>query len=818
LSIGWYGIIQSEVSHFGNRLLIKGSPQYGYEVNQKCIDFIVDHDLTQVVNMPTRIATNINATANILDVGFTNIPERIDRVLVNDGVADHKIVDVFVKMLSSVSRTSYKKRAYLYHKADVDGIKGALQEKFTSFVQLSHVCCSINDLWNTFCTDLLSIQESFVPSKMFSSSEPPWMNREIKKLKRKCRDLYKSRHASPECETRYKQVFYALRAAKQTAEEHYLQYTLDEYMKCGSSKFFQYLQAKRTNGSFIPTLVDKSGNKIVSDKDKVSVLNQQFSSVYVNENLTDIPELAENCDFPGQASLNFSSEDIVTIVKSISSKKAPGPDNVHIKLLKLAPVEISHYLKVIFDKSLELGVVPDAWKTANIVPIPKKGLSSDPAMYRPISLTSLCCKILEKLITNDIMSYLTSNNILHPLQHGFRNQHSCETQLLNLLHELSEHLDCGRQVDLIFLDFAKAFDTVPHKRLLLKLKHYKLHTGLITWIENYLTNRTHSVVLNGVVSESQNVLSGVPQGSVLGPLLFLLFINDLPDSVLSTLRLFADDGLLSKVISSAADAIALQQDLNECDNWSQKWLLKYNVGKCESMTVTRKQTPINTDYTLQSNVLKTVGAYKYLGVLLDAKLNLNAQVAAASGKAMKMLYFIHRNLKNSTPAVRERAYMVFVRPIIEYSAAAWDPYTDSAIRQLERVQRKAIRIVTQNFDRSETTTDSLLSESKWLSLEDRRKISRLTSLLKCKSSYPGLQELQEKLLPPMYISSRVDHCYKIREIDARTSQYKNSFLPRTIKDWNSLPESVFRPEAEQKFCTVGAFRNRLKAHFGEHVK
>ena len=286
----------------------------------------------------------------------------------------------------------------------------------------------------------------------------------------------------------------------------------------------------------------------------------------MREDDQNIPNLKKTCNFPGQNAATFSVLDVVKIIKKINSSKAPGPDSIHIKLLKLAPFEIACYLKEIYDLSIKLGKVPDAWKIANIVPIPKKGPSSDPALYRPISLTSVCCKIFEKIVVKDIMQYLEQNQILYIKQHGFRSNRSCETQLLNLVHELSEKLDAGNQVDMVFLDFAKAFDTVPHQRLISKLKHYKLHPQLIQWIEDYLANRSHQVILNNEVSGLERVLSGVPQGSVLGPLLFLLYINDLPENVLCTLRLFADDGLLSKVITCAADALLLQSDVNLCQN------------------------------------------------------------------------------------------------------------------------------------------------------------------------------------------------------------------------------------------------------------
>jgi hypothetical protein len=213
------------------------------------------------------------------------------------------------------------------------------------------------------------------------------------------------------------------------------------------------------------------------------------------------------------------------------------------------------------------------------------------------------------------------------------------------------------------------------------------------------------------------------------------------------------------------------------------------------------------------SVLNNVDNYKYLGVLLNSKLSSGPHVAAASKKAMNMLYFIHRNLKKSTPLVRERAYTVFVQPILEYAAAAWDPYTNCGISQLEKVQRKAVRIVTQKFDWSRFCTDDLLQERNWLSLANRREIIRLTTLFKCRSGYPGLQDLHVHIQQPHYLSTRVDHTYKIREISAKTDQFKYSFLPRTIRDWNRLPQSLF--DSFENF-TAKSFRKQLISNFSNN--
>lgn len=250
--------------------------------------------------------------------------------------------------------------------------------------------------------------------------------------------------------------------------------------------------------------------------------------------------------------------------------------------------------------SYQSGSKVSDWKKANITPIFKKGSKHSPANYRPISLTSIIIKTLERLIHIKVLDFRSEHNKLSDSQHGFRPGHNCQAQLLEAAHQWAENIDHKYSTDVIFLEISKAFDSVPHKGLLLKLDNIGIRGSLLRWIDSFLKNRQQRVVINNTSSSWETVTSGIPQGSILGPLLFLflVYVNDIGNGITSTTKLFADDCTLYRRVNSAQDARCLQQDINHLFTWSQNWQLKFNISKCKVIQISNKKLGIPYTYNI----------------------------------------------------------------------------------------------------------------------------------------------------------------------------------------------------------------------------
>ncbi len=337
------------------------------------------------------------------------------------------------------------------------------------------------------------------------------------------------------------------------------------------------------------------------------------------------------------------------LLDKLKTDKSAGPDNISPRLLKETATELSKGLAILFQRSIQEGKLPTPWKDATVSPVFKKGAKSDPGNYRPISLTSVVGKLLERLIRQCLMDHLKQHNLLSDSQFGFRNGRSCQLQLLHVLDSWTEDLDQGLNVDILFFDYSKAFDTVPHKKLVTKLKAYGITGNLLSWISDFLTNRRQCVVINGSHSNWVPVKSGVPQGSVLGPILFLLFVNDLPSVTTNPLWLFADDTKASLSFTQEEECQTLQDDINNMAAWTDKWQLSFNAKKCKAMYLGPKN-PHHQYYMADSTGLQTeivsTTEEKDLGVTLDPKLTFKAHIAKITKKANSITGHIARNLKH----------------------------------------------------------------------------------------------------------------------------------------------------------------------------
>ncbi|XP_030051022.1 uncharacterized protein LOC115464802, partial [Microcaecilia unicolor] len=322
----------------------------------------------------------------------------------------------------------------------------------------------------------------------------------------------------------------------------------------------------------------------------------------------------------------------------------PGPDGIHPRVLIELKNELAELLLEICNLSLKSSVVPEDWRVANVTPIFKKGSRGDPGNYRPVSLTSVPGKMVEAIIKNKIAEHIQKHGLMRQSQHGFSEGKSCLTNLMHFFEGVSKHVDNGEPVDIVYLDFQKAFDKVPHERLLKKLQSHGIGGRVLLWIKNWLKDRKQRVGLRGQYSQWRRVVSGVPQGSVLGPLLFNVFINDLEMGITSEVIKFADDTKLFRVVKSQEECERLQEDLARLGEWACKWQMKFNVDKCKVMHV-GKRNP-NYSYVLQGSTLGVTDQERDLGVVVDDTLKPSAQCAAAARKANRMLGVIRKGMES----------------------------------------------------------------------------------------------------------------------------------------------------------------------------
>ena len=340
----------------------------------------------------------------------------------------------------------------------------------------------------------------------------------------------------------------------------------------------------------------------------------------------------------------------------------------------------------IFSESLGLGrgKVPTQWKCANVTAIFKKGSKDHSCNYRPVSLTSQVCKVLESMIRDEMMAHLRKYNLIKESQHGFVHKRSCLTNLLEFLEHVTNYVDQGYPIDVIYLDFQKAFDKVPHKRLMLKLRALGIVDEIYCWIEDWLKDRKQRVILLGANSDWIGVKSGVPQGSVLGPLLFLIYINDIDEGVASGLLKFADDTKIFGVVANNEDIKKLQGDLINLCRWSKDWLMLFNVEKCKVMHI---------GYNNKKVKYEMVDKEKDLGVIMQNDLKWNSQCTKAVKTANRVLGMIRRSFSYLNKDIALHLYKTLVRPHLEYCVQAWRPHLKKDIELMEGVQRRATKLV-----------------------------------------------------------------------------------------------------------------------------
>ncbi len=508
--------------------------------------------------------------------------------------------------------------------------------------------------------------------------------------------------------------------------------------------------------------------------------------------------------------VSIQQEEILKKIRSLRRGAAAGPDGIGPAFLQDYHKALVPALQVLFRKVLDEGVAPVGWRQANVTPIFKKGSKSDPGNYRPVSLTSVTCKVFESILRDNIVNHLESNKLLNASQHGFMRGKSCTTNLVEYLDLVTRALDEGKAMDTVFLDFAKAFDKVPTRRLLAKLEAHGVEGKVHRWIAAWLENREQRVVLNGEASTWSKVLSGVPQGSVLGPILFLIFINDIDQQVgrNTTIKKFADDTKLGKLIESNQDNILFQTCLDKLVDWADTWGMAFNISKCKVMHMGKNNTQY--PYTMGGQLLKKTTSERDVGITVDNSGKPESQCAKAAKTASVVLGQISRAFSYRDKKTFIRLYVQYVRPHLEFACQAWSPWTTKDVETLEKVQQRAVKMVG---GLKGSTYEEKLVEIGIPSLADRRKEADLMLAYKVLNGYTKVAQGEwfrraADMTAAHQTRSTTDE-HRLLKPKARLELRRNSYLVRVVDDWNALPATT------KSTKTVSAFKIALRLHMAQ---
>jgi hypothetical protein len=550
-------------------------------------------------------------------------------------------------------------------------------------------------------------------------------------------------------------------------------------------QFYKYVNRKLATKSGIGVLKDNNGANVFDPADQANLFSEFFSSTLITDDgllpafPSRVPANTSLCYIP------FDQDRVLKALNKLRPGTAGGPDGLQPCFLKRISKYIAHPLSVMFEQFFLNSYVPPIWKKAYVRPIIKSGSASLTSNYRPISLTCTCSKLMESIVSRDMLEYLLDNGLISDQQYGFIPKRSTCSQLLESFQDWVLELSDKRSVDIVYLDFSKAFDSISHGKLLHKLSSYGFKYELLDWIKSFLENREQCVLIDDHRSEYRPVTSGVVQGSQIGPLLFIIFINDIVDLVdkPAVCKLFADDVKLYSNIQYPFGN-SLQITLQKIHDWSCRWQMKINPSKSSTMQLGGKRT--DTEYTINDITIPLVHHVKDLGLVYDSSLKFDDYISNVTVRAYQRIGLIFRGFISKNTELLKRAYLTYVRPILEYCTCIWSPYLLKDIHKLENVQRYFTRRL---FPRYTYTYQERLALLKIESLESRRLKFDIKMYFKIINNLVNVDSSKFFMFASIDSGTR-GHCYKLRKRLFCSNRLFNSFSNRAVDCWNSLPEEM----------------------------
>jgi hypothetical protein len=760
---------------------------------------------------PTRVVPGVSSTR--LDLILSNLPNLVNNAGVTSPVHENDHCTIYGTInIKTTRKKAFVRKIWEFKKANFDNYRETLSNTdWESCFETE----DIDDICDKWTKKFLDISRTSIPNKKVTirPTDKNWFNNYLRRLGR-AKD--RQHTIAVESNTILEWNFYKAaknryfqecdRIKKEYEEHMYASMATD--LKANPKRWWslvgQTMGSKKT--SSFPALV-KDGIIYTSDKDKAEAFNHTYlesANLAIDGEEETLDEIVLDHELLDHISV--TEQDVGDILKGLNTNKAYGPDDVSPRLIKEAGPSIVPVLTRIFNKSLELAKFPLAWKRANVLPIYKKAESFIASNYRPVSLLSVLAKIFEKIVFKYLFNYFRQHFLISVWQSGFLPGSSTITQLTEIYDQFCRAVAKGKEIRVVFLDISKAFDRVWHTGLIHKLRSSGISGKLLDWLKDYLTDRQQRVIINGETSEWGDLKAGVPQGSVLGPLLFLIFINDITHVIWNCkIRLFADDTcLFIEVDEPNNTADMVNEDLDRLSQWADKWKVSFSPPKTEELLVTTKRNEIiHPPLILNETPIKRVPHHKHLGLTLSNDLTWNNHIESITDKANRKLGLL-RPLKYKLNRLSlEQIYKGFIRPVLEYGDIVWHS-PSLMLNALERVQLNAARIVIGATARC--STEGLYTETAWESLSSRREFHRLTLLYKVTNNIAP-QYLIDLL--PNQVNDRTNYNLRNRnQLDipfARINILSNSFFPAGARLWNDLNNDI------KALPSVDAFKRRHKS-------
>ena len=696
------------------------------------------NQLTQHILNPTRITEN---SATILDQCLSNFPTLIANVeiLAPIDTCDHCVISITCK-LNKPSTKSYSRIMWNFKETDFTNFRESIDSLDWNLLLDDP---DINKVTLNWTESVITAAKLTVKNKKVTvrPQDKSWYNGYLRRLNRKKLKFFHmaKQNPTPYSWTKFKEArsLYQSELFRVKQEHENAKYTqLAEESLRNSKKWWKLLKSVHRNNDLSDEIppIEYNGKIYCDDKDKANIFNNYFVSISSIESkdaetrLPDIPDifLGNELEF-----IQITTGDVEDQLKTLDVNKAYGSDSIPPQLLKEGGNMICQTLKNLFNKSLECSVMPDLWKEANVTPIHKKDLKCDVTNYRPISILSVVGKVFERIVMKYVYNFLLENFILTAYQSGFQPGKSTVTQLLEVFHHFCKAVDSNKEMRVVFLDISKAFDKVWHKGLLFKLKKCGIKGALLSWFESYLTDRKQRVTINGQCSDWRIINAGVPQGSVLGPLLFLIYINDIVQNASHcNIRLFADDTCLFIEVNNRLEAAEfINDDLSKIYKWSKQWLINFAPTKTKALIISNKKDLIlNPPLFLNGTQITEVKSHTYLGVTFTRNLRWNEHINTVyikSKKRLNMLIPLKFKLDRFT---LERLYNSYVLPTMDYAIQVWGGTYDSDINKLENIHVDGMRLVTGATARSNIS--KLYLKTSWPLFREHRDYQILNILYK----------------------------------------------------------------------------------------